>query len=243
MAAYGEYVGAPNGPTLLNFPQDYIVVEEGPRAARAPADLPSSARLAEYVEELSVDRRARAYLRKRGLNERTVRREGLGFDPFANAIVLPVYEGKRLVNVRRRYLAPWHKSKIKGIRGRPAALYPRPPKGRSVIVCAGEFDALVTSQNTRIATVTSTAGAGHWHAAWDRHFAGKRVAVIFDLGEQAAAEKRAEALCEVAGCDAWPVDIVPLLTTGKDLSDYWQQGGTSAALIAFITSERRRAEQ
>jgi hypothetical protein len=236
LTEYAECVGAPNGATLLAFPLDYLTVENGHAhpSNRVPADLPSPASLAGWQSRLLSEHAALEYLlNERGLTERTVRREGLGFDSDKNAIVLPVYVDGELVNVRKRYLRPGRQPKIKGEFGHGSQLYPRPPsrKARSVIICAGEFDALVTAQNTGIETVTSTAGAGHWNAAWDVHFRHKHVAVIFDADEYAAAEKLAAAL----SCHAWPVQLE--LPGKQDLSDYWQHGGTREELIELITEQ------
>jgi hypothetical protein len=234
-------VGAPGGWHILEEPLVWLAHCLGePRTPGPPAALPSEEQVTEYVDALGNNRVALAYLKGRGLTKSTCRRSRLGFDSRENAIVLSVYAEGELVNVRRRYLAPGHQPKYKGEYGWPAALYPGPPTGdaRSVIVCSGEFDALVTAQNTGITTCTSTAGAGHWDEAWSVHFRKRHVAVVFDRNEYASARKVAAAL-RTAKVDAWPVDISPLLAEGaSDLSDFWQAGGTRDELIAHIRQAR-----
>jgi len=240
LRAIAEACDAPSAAHLLDFPLIYLreYLDE-PVARRDAQRLPSEASLAGYQSRLWCEREALAYLKGRGLYSRTIRRHGLGYDVDKHAIVIPVYADDELVNVRLRFLSPRPKQpKYIGLRGRPGQLYPAPPAAGYVVLCAGEFDALLTIQHG-IPAVTSTIGAGSWKSEWDQHFAGRRVAVVFDVNEYDAAAKRAEALSVV--CDAWPVNLRALLSDGKDLTDYFTCDGTAQELTEHIRTERGRA--
>ena len=79
-----------------------------------------------------------------------------------------------------------------GARGHPMQLYPDVPRARAVVLCEGEFDALLTHQRG-LPAATSTAGTS-WDPAWTGLLAGRRVAVVYDAGASwayALAQRRA----------------------------------------------------
>jgi hypothetical protein len=219
LRALAAAVGAPGGGDIKADPVRWL----GPylRAVTTSgyiADLPSDTVIAGWHSALQSADAALAYLDGRGLTDDTVRERRLGYDSVADAIVLPVYLATELVNVRKRFLSPERgQPKYKGLAGRSGQLYPSPPSGHAVLLCAGEFDALLATQEG-IPAVTSTTGVGGWRDDWDAYFAGLLVAVCFDVGEESVMDARVAALTEGGAC-AWPVRLSELgLPRGGDVS-------------------------
>lgn len=238
-------VGAPGGGALLADPLRYLGEAVAQTATdRPPAKLPSDASLAGWQSRLFSDDVALDYLKdERGLTEDTIREYELGYD--GRAIVMPI-RGQHgdLVNVRRRFLAPGaEQPKYMGLRGRPGQLYPCAPDGDKELVfilCAGEFDALVTRQHG-VEAVSGTIGTA-WRAEWNAQVAGRRIAVVFDASEYEVAKKRARMLRREAECDAWPVDLQKKgLSGNEDLTDWFLGYRLSGhALIKHALTARGR---
>ena len=242
LRALADTVGAPGGGDIKADPFRWLrpYLDSAAKTGYV-ASMPTEAAVAGWASRLFSDERALYYLEeKRGLTKATICRERLGYDGDLDAVVIPVYADGALVNVRRRYLSPAPgQPKYKGLAGRSGHLYPQPPGRNAVVLCAGEFDALLTLQHG-IPAVTSTLGAGGWREDWDACFVGRRVAVCFDVGEEKAMRKRVAQLC-AAGARASAVRLSRLGGfTGKDLTDALTGGSTADDLKALINCECRR---
>ena len=105
------------------------------------------------------------------------------------------------------------------------------------------LDALLGQQHG-LPVVTSTNGFGCFLDAWQLLVDGRKVAVMGDVGEEAAMYSRVASL-RAHGALAWPVRLAALmpelLPDAKDLTDYLTNGGTALELRRFINDEYRRA--
>lgn len=238
LRALAEEVGAPGGSALISYAPRYLIgLATGPPVGGGRREEPSSrAAIAGWQSRLRSDRAAMRYLRgERGLSEVTIARHRLGYD--GEAIVLPVLRRRRAVNVRRRFLAPDAKPKMRGLAGRRARMYPFAPPDDAWLLCEGEFDSILARQHG-LPAVTSTAGT-HWAAEWDRYLPGRRVAVVYDAGSLRAAVERATKLREAGAEDAWAVSLGSAgLRDGADLTDWFvHHNRTVAELKALIRDE------
>lgn len=199
-----------------------------------PEALPTPAAINGWCEQLANDREAMKYLRvRRGLVEATVRNYYVGHD--GERFTLPVYDAGKIVGLRR-YLpdAAPDVAKMKGLRGRTAKqLYPDLPPTGWILLCEGEWDALVARQHG-LPSVTSTAGVAGWEETWDEKFRGRNIAIAYDCQgvSRDEAAKRAQALAKAAGA----VRVVDLgLANKEDLTDWFvKYRRTAAALVERI---------
>lgn len=127
---------------------------------------------------------------------------------------------------------------------RPSCLYPALHAERKVVLCAGMFDALALGQELRAAgrpgtaVVTPTTGTSIRRDLL-AGFAGREVAVVYDLGEEDAAERNTRRLRD-AGAEAWAVTL-PLPNRGDDLNDWFvKYGRTADDLRALIRDARTK---
>jgi hypothetical protein len=205
------------------------------RGTRVKAGPPSAAAVAGWHSRLMSTPEALRYLtEERGLTLETVETYELGYSGDRRAIVIPIRDAAgQLHSAKFRSLDPDapNGKKKRGL-ARPAALYPvRVLTGQAwpdfVVLCEGEFDALLSNQNG-IPAVTSTSGTGGWqtHPEWAQLFAGWEVAVIYDAGSEPQAAMRAAALCQ-AGAEAWAVALH--LGEGEDISDWFVMHQRTAA--------------
>jgi hypothetical protein len=165
----------------------------------------------------------------RGLTEETIREFELGWDKDRSCYAIPVRDAEgELVNIRRYTLNPGPgRRKIWSVTGKgkpvlyPMSVFDNDPA--SIVICEGEFDALLSIQNGQPA-VTRTASAGTWKKEWGELFAGRQVYVCHDMDAsgQAANRKVARALERVAK-DVRVVDLPFKIRPkhGKDLTDFW----------------------
>jgi hypothetical protein len=170
---------------------------------------------------------------KRGLSLKDVRQFGLGFDN--RRVILPVRDQfGMLVNLRR--YDPTGKEKYKMISYAEGygnkRLFPiKSLKHKTVVLCEGEWDALVACSRG-IPAVTSTGGVKSWDKSWTERFKNRRVIICFDVNDgedegQEAALKRAQMLSNTA---EWvKVVKLPLKKKGGDLSDYFVKHGKTKA--------------
>lgn len=235
MRALAAAVGAPGGGALLENPLKYLRpwLHRAP-SRRTPEQLPSKATVDGWHSRLMASDEPLDYLTERGLLTSTLVSYRLGWD--GEAITIPVFDASgELVNVRRRRLE--RGAKPIGLGGRGSQLYPDMPPGRGVVLAAGEFDALLARQHG-LPAVTTTCGArlpDHLVPA----LAGRRVAVVYDVGEDVAAAS-AEKLV-AAGAEAWVVRL-GLPREGDDLTDWFVTYGRSRReLVALIRRERTAA--
>lgn len=169
---------------------------------------------------------------ERGLEPETLTEYEIGWDSTRKAYTIPVRGGdESLQNLRRYNPDPQEgRRKIWGVAGRntprlfPMRVFDEDPK--EIIICEGEWDALLTIQYG-FPAVTRTASANTWHAEWGEYFQGRKVYVCHDMDKagQDANRKVAKALRNVAA----EVRVVKLPYTvkekhGKDLTDYWLEG-------------------
>jgi hypothetical protein len=115
--------------------------------------------------------------------------------------------------------------------------YPPPPTG-IVYLLAGFWDVLSARQAGLPAL--STAGKD-LPLDLALELAGRVVAVLFDVGEEEAAERAVHRL-HAAGADAWIVHLSLLdLPPGGDVNDFLCGGGTTAELRRLVHAERSRS--
>jgi hypothetical protein len=245
-------VGAPGGGHIKADPLAYLdgYLDSQVSADREPEPLPSFASVDGAVSRLFYEREPLGYLlHKRRLTEATICERGIGWD--GSAFTFPIYDAQgELVNLVRR---PWPNAepgrKYISLPGRTRhnggiQLYPdMPPGGRAVrgplLLCEGLLDALLGRQYD-LRTVTSSQGVNTFLPEWLPLFAGRSVAVCFDVGAEKVMVGRVRTLC-AAGAKAWPVRMRLLLPDGgKDLSDFLTGGGTGQEVKEEIRREKRR---
>lgn len=188
---------------------------------------------------LSDDDALLAIIERRGLEYETLARYRIGWDSNQNAYTIPIFNGSGgLVNIRRYQLdPPGGRRKIWSVKGHGTpTLYPiEQLEENEIIICEGEWDALMTIQNG-FAAVTRTGAADVWKDSWNGLFDGKVVRLCHDMDTkgQKANKKLMRALEE----HAKEISIITLpyeITDkhGKDLSDYWLEGHTPLDLLSL----------
>ena len=200
-----------------------------------------------YVEPIS-DEKVRQYVAylhrrddlleyltsKRQLSRHTITRFEIGYDEQRDKYVLPVRDEGRLVNLRR-YLPdapPGDKMRNASGHGSPARLYPSLPRSGAVVICEGEWDALLLWQHG-LHAVTSTHGAGTFLDEWVPEFFWRDVAFVFDCDDRGrtAAEQHATKVASVARS----VRVVDLgLGEKEDITDWFRQGRSASRLRRLI---------
>ena len=174
----------------------------------------------------------------RGIDKNTVDAFQLGFDN--RRITIPIWsEFEQLVNIRRYDYTRTHPVKMLPYAGGygEKALFPFAQVfNQDVVLCEGEWDALLLIQNGFNA-ITQTAGVGGWNDGWDELFKGRRVWIVFDVNDdldvgQKCARKRAQALSFWA--DAVHIIKLPLAKKGGDVTDYLHHGGHTSADFAAL---------
>lgn len=182
--------------------------------------------------------RKRALMAERGLTAATARGVSLGWDAKREVWILPVRdEDGQLVNVR--YRPPKGSGrKPESIGGRTVAngglpLWPRVPFDDDWVLCAGEWDALAVLQ-AGLNGVTGLCGCT-WQEEWNRDARGRRIAVLYDVGEEERADITVERL-RCIGAKAWPVRL-PNIRDGFDPCDVLIEFGESE-LVRLIEEAR-----
>ena len=205
--------------------------------AADPQELPADPTLRASERALWANPHHLRHLRvDRGARSPTIRRAGIVWDGYCYG--LPVRANGKLMNyVEYR---PWIPSGHEGwprrytaATGWLAALYPSLPPSGPLLLVAGMFCALIGRQND-LPTVSTTCGAVLPYHLLPR-FAGRRVAVLYDLGEEREAQATVEKLRRVAS-EVWSVEYPSF--DGKDLNDWFLAGHTRAELIALIREAR-----
>jgi hypothetical protein len=123
----------------------------------------------------------------RGIEITTLERFKIGWDRPNKAYTIPIIDADGVVrNVRRHRPAMGkQRSKYWNVKGHgKRRLYPEDVliDADEVVLCEGEFDALLINQ-AGIPAITATGGAGNWKDAWGAQFEGKRVTVLYDADE------------------------------------------------------------
>lgn len=176
---------------------------------------------------------------KRGLNDETIHRFQLGWNPRSKRITIPVRDEEGvLVNIRQ--YSPTDKATGKVIswaQGFGAVrLYPIDELtiDEPIIITEGEMDTILARQ-LGFNAVTSTGGAGTWRIAWSDVFQGRDVAICYDV--DAAGEKGAAAIARALLEVANEIRIVKLPLTepkGADLTNYIVDNGYSASDLSDL---------
>lgn len=177
----------------------------------------------------------------RSLTEETLQQFEIGYDREQSAYTIPIRNADGTINNVRFYQI--HPSddrrkiwSVKGL-GRPA-LYPisQLDGASEIILCEGEWDALLTIQNG-FAAITRTGAAKVWNRSWNVHFDDKLVIVCHDMDEagQLANKKVVNDLKKHAR-EVRVVELPYKVTEkhGKDLTDYWQDGYTPVQFKQLI---------
>lgn len=207
------------------------------RNGHSPGKVSEAAISSWHDSLLSDEERIQDLFDARGITLSTIRDFEIGYDAKAKAYTIPVRGPKGKVwNVRRYDMAPTSgRRKIWSIKGMGAArLYPysvanavrragKRDRHPQVIICEGEWDALLTIQHGFDA-VTRTGAAKVWDPKWARYFEGADVFLCHDCDEAGVAGNRivAESLKDVA--NSIRLLRLPYAITekhGKDLTDFW----------------------
>ena len=140
------------------------------------------------------------YLKKRGLNDETIRHFKLGFQTSPSAIAIPVFKNDELVNIKYRFLEPVD-NKYSGEHGAESWVFNQDgiheaSKKGFVLVVEGEFDAMSAWQAGVKNVVSPSAGKdsfGGWLELIDNI---PRIYIGYDNDEpgKMAARKMAERL-------------------------------------------------
>jgi hypothetical protein len=253
LRSVAEAVGAPGGGVLLADPERWLAPYlNGVSRRGRPAELPSLAMITGWHEALMSNRQALDRLRNRyGLRRVTLSHYTVGYAEQGApgmyreypAFTLPVFNSLgELVNVRKRFWPQQprdeHGKRIKyvGMAGRGAQLYPDVPADSALLV-AGEFDALV-GRWLLVNAVSTTCGAKlPERLAAELVQSAPRVAVMYDVGEDQAAERAVEVLLAAGASAAWVVHL-PLKRKGADLSTWHSAGRKRPALLQLIEHSR-----
>ncbi|MCG3204896.1 MAG: DNA primase [Elusimicrobia bacterium] len=201
---------------------------------------PSSANnKAEQISETSVqgmaaDLHANAsvlrYLReKRGLTDGTIKKYQLGYDKSRRRISIPIRDTSgKLANIR--FYSPKNSMKMINLKGfgNPARLYGADElvkdERKQVLLCEGEFDRLLLSQNG-FSAVTSTHGCNSFRDEWLDLFKGKDVVVVYDCDPEGQAAVQGNILKAFKDSEIGSIKNVVLPLAGskedKDITDYF----------------------
>lgn len=212
--------------------------------SRRSAKLPTEAEVAAFHEALLASpEHLRVMKEKRGLNLDTLRRFEIGW--HKERFTIPVRDADgNIVNVRR-YKANARDPKDKmvswavGLGERRLFLPDVLAAHDEVILTEGELDAII-GQQYGFQTMSHTAGASAWNAAWNPAFEGKVVFVCYDvddMGKQGA-RKVAMQLSKVARQVF--VVVLPGVQKGFDLTNYFVDQGYGASDLKSLLDQHRK---
>jgi hypothetical protein len=213
----------------------------------APETPPTEAHFAGWHQRLLASREALDRLQMHyGLTLATIRQHQIGYGTVHGrplAFMIPVRDsaGGLLTVVERFWPQPWRRNgkpvKKRVLRGHGSHLFPELPSEGPILLAAGMFDALATRQHG-LPGVTPTSGTS-LKPELRPAFAGRHVAVVYDVGEEASAARNAARLREV-GADAWVVRL-GLRRKGADVADWFARYGRSADQLTDRIQRARRA--
>lgn len=196
---------------------------------RRPADsVPSIGSVKGWHERLKADAEAKRYLHERGINDHTIKAHTIGWN--GRSYTLPVF-GERGSPVNLRTYDRSAEPKMRGLYGRASQLYPldvlSEPDVEHVVVCEGEWDALLLNQHG-IPAVTGTAGANTFKDEWAAQFKGKWAWIVFDCDDagRKGAAVAGDALVQHA--DGVQVAELGLPENGDDVTDWFVKYGKTA---------------
>lgn len=199
--------------------------------------IPSEATIHGWVSALQAHPEPLHYLgSERLINDQTVDRFDIGWDSSRGCFTIPIrnLDGET-IGLRRYNPAPsGSRRKIWGLSGHNSpVLYPVEilhSSPQEIIICEGEWDALITNQ-FGFAAITRTGAADVWNAAWGELFEGKRVYLCHDCDTKGLAGNRkvGRLLNDIADSVRIVKLPYPIVEKhGKDLTDYWLDGNTPA---------------
>lgn len=209
--------------------------------------LPSEAKIQGWASALFADKNALRQLQdRRGFSKQIIKRFDIGWDVDAGAYTIPVRDAEGiLVNVRRYVFDPPDgRRKIWSVAGHgEPTLYPAQlieTWGKAVVICEGEWDALLTIQHG-FSAVTRTGAAKVWKKEWNKTFKDKMVFVCHDMDAtgQAANLHVADEVSKYAK-EARIITLPYEVTDkhGRDLSDYWLDGHTHHNFVKLAKEAR-----
>jgi len=202
--------------------------------------LPAMKNVLEWQQNLFKDQNktVREFLNaKRGMTDETIRQFHLGFDERSGSIVVPVLDPSGQEAVAAKLLKYDLSTGKKTIRTIGSAqlfnshlLLRDYEKFGCVVICEGEFDAIVLCQNGFLA-VSGTAGASTWKKAWSPSFKGKDVVLCYDSDDagRKGASRVAQELLPIAS-SVKSIDLFGSEATKdrKDATDFFVKAGKTA---------------
>lgn len=214
----------------------------GPNIKNGVVDMPQNGKSAESASMNEIrrwnealmsdeDGSGEALQRSKGISRAIAIRFELGWDGKRRVYTIPVRSLRgKIWNVRRYSLLNQHsdRRKIWGLRGRNfPRLFPTSslvPWDEPIIICEGEWDALLTIQNG-FRAITRTGAAHVWKREWNQYFANRDIFICHDrdhtgrLGDK----KVRKALEPIASSVRQIILPYPYqLKHGFDISDFWQ---------------------
>lgn len=220
---------------VLDPDPEWVDANSGASAPAPPEALWNAKQLLDARSLLESSEEPREWLKARGIGKMSRKKYELGYARRRGrmAIVIPVKEKGRVVNVRFRFFPDVpDQGKYDSLAGRgshlfPTLLGPGDPKREKwpLVLCAGEFDA-IAARVQGVCAVTSTSGASIAKSLL-RRFEGERVAVVFDVGEEEQADSVARLLESAGATIARPVylrDLAPMKDK-EDLTDFFVKYG------------------
>ena len=211
------------------------------RVARPAHALPSNATIEGAASRLRSDPARLRWLRtQRGLNRATLEALNIGWD--GAAFTVPAFLGSTLLQYYR--CVPG--GKVTATRGVPRPLYVPAGglrSGRLVVVCEGEWDAMVAWQADLNAVGRPGAG-GRWRDEWTRCLSGRDIALTYDCDAagRRAAQADEEALIAGGSRSVRRVDLLLGEGEGEDVTDWfvtYQRTRDRLVRLILSTTQRR----
>lgn len=198
---------------------------------RKPPEVTEAQARGWHAALMSREEELETLLLRRGLSMDTVSRFQIGWDTDQDAYTIPVRNAAGdVTNIRFYQLDPSDdRRKIWSVMGHgEPVIYPISmlDGNREIVICEGEWDALLTIQNG-FAAVTRTGAAKVWKDSWNPLFEDKCVYLCHDMDDpgQIGNLKVQAALRDYAAevkIVMLPYRVVP--KNGKDLTDFWMAG-------------------
>jgi P4 family phage/plasmid primase-like protien len=198
------------------------------------------------AELLKSESRLEEFQDLRGIWRKTIVDFEIGWDERRRAYTIPIRDQHgKLVNIRRYQPKPSPgRRKIWSVTGHgQPRLYPLASlQSNVIIICEGELDALITSQNGYPA-MTRTASAVTWRTDWSELFKDKLVYVCHDC-DKAGSEADRKVLDSLTGIAREVRTLrLPYDRTekhGKDLTDWWMEhDGDREAFERLMTGAKK----
>lgn len=237
-----------------NLDREAIARAPRSRSNGSAREEPTEAAVAGWHSALLAEGGALAQLmQRRGLTKRTIEKYEIGWDRGREAYTIPIRDiSGELVNVRRYKLDPAEgRRKIWSMAGCGApALWPLDQLDHgSIVICEGEWDALICIQNG-LHAVTRTAAARVWKHHWSHLFTNKAVYVCHDADTAGVAANAIVASAMEPYARSITVVALPYGIEdkhGKDLTDFFLDGHTKAEFLELIQTgtkvESRRGKE